>query len=69
LTKGAGNKDDYQKVQNAWEKLAMEYLEKGLGKEAALYAAKGAKLTAIQHLTDTSDYANASGGSMALFSF
>jgi hypothetical protein len=62
-----------EKVYNAgkegWEKLAREYLGKRMGEEAALYQSKGGTISTVEHLADTSEFANTSGGAMAIFSF
>jgi len=59
----------YAAGKEGWERLAREFIEKGQGEEAALYVSKGGKLTAVEHLVDASDFANTSGGAMAVFSF
>jgi hypothetical protein len=59
----------YNVGKDGWEMLAREYIEKGNGGEAMLYVSKGGKLVAVEHLSDTSEFANTSGGAMALFSF
>jgi hypothetical protein len=59
----------YAVGKEGWEKVAREYIEKGNGGEAMLYVSKGGKLVAVEHLADTSEFANTSGGAMAVFSF
>jgi hypothetical protein len=59
----------YNVGKEGWEKLAREYIEKGNGEAAMLYVSKGGKLVTVEHLTDTSEFANTSGGAMAVFSF
>jgi hypothetical protein len=59
----------YNVGKEVWEKVAREYIEKGNGGEAMLYVSKGGKLVAVEHLVDTSEFANTSGGAMAVFSF
>jgi hypothetical protein len=59
----------YTVGKEGWEKVAREYVEKGNGGEAMLYVSKGGKLVAVEHLADTSEFANTSGGTMAVFSF
>lgn len=63
------DKDYYMEVKDVWELLAKEFIQQKLSPEAALYQSKRATLEAIEHGTDTSDFANTSGGSMALFRF
>jgi hypothetical protein len=58
----------YNVGKEGWEKLAREYIEKGNGAEAMLYVSKGGKLVAFER-SDTSEFANTSGGAMAVFSF
>jgi hypothetical protein len=59
----------YNVGKELWEKLAREYIEKGNGGEAMLYVSKGGKLVSVEHLEDNSEFANTSGGAMAVFSF
>jgi hypothetical protein len=67
----AGELDEkvYNVGKEGWEKLAREYIEKGNGGEAMMYVSKGGKLVAVEHLADTSEFSNTSGGAMAVFSF
>jgi hypothetical protein len=53
----------------AWEQLAREYVEQKLSSEAVLYQTYGAVLESIALDADTSDFANTSGGSMAILRF
>ena len=53
--------------ETAWEVLARDFLQQGLGEEAALYQSKGGILSEIIHQADDSEYAISSGRSMALF--
>ena len=72
ISKGSGANIDvdlYKRGKDGWEQLATEYLAQKLGKEAALYKSKGGILQSIEHLKDTSEYANTCGGAMALFKF
>lgn len=64
---GAGT---YRDGQFGWEELAREFLDRGLGEEAALYQSKGGELVAIEHLADHSEaYLKSAGGCMARFFF
>eukprot|EP00565_Helicotheca_tamesis_P005814 CAMPEP_0185730890 /NCGR_PEP_ID=MMETSP1171-20130828/11299_1 /TAXON_ID=374046 /ORGANISM="Helicotheca tamensis, Strain CCMP826" /LENGTH=172 /DNA_ID=CAMNT_0028400037 /DNA_START=183 /DNA_END=701 /DNA_ORIENTATION=- len=71
IEKHAMIKDDY--VYNAGKKgielLAEEFIQKGLGDEASLYQSKGGQFFSIDHRGDTSEYADASFGAMAVFKF
>eukprot|EP00545_Synedropsis_sp_CCMP1620_P008088 CAMPEP_0119010862 /NCGR_PEP_ID=MMETSP1176-20130426/5303_1 /TAXON_ID=265551 /ORGANISM="Synedropsis recta cf, Strain CCMP1620" /LENGTH=210 /DNA_ID=CAMNT_0006963603 /DNA_START=37 /DNA_END=669 /DNA_ORIENTATION=+ len=62
-----GNLDSYN--EKMWEQLALEYVNQGLGDEANLYLEKDATLIRIEHQADTSEFANTSGGTMAIFEF
>ena len=69
IAKGDLTDSVYQEGKERWEILAREYVDKNLGAEAALYQSKGGKLVTVEHQADTSEFANTSGGAMALFSF
>ena len=53
---------------DVWEKLAVEFVNKGLGDESNLYREKGAFSHIIKD-ADESEFANTCGGSMAVFKF
>ena len=60
----------YRDGKEAWQELAKEFVERGLGDEANLYKQHGGRLVAIDHLADTSpDYLKSAGGAMARFFF
>ena len=60
----------YRDGKEAWQELAKEFVERGLGDEANLYKRHGGRLVAIDHLADTSpDYLKSAGGAMARFFF
>lgn len=64
------DRDRYEtQGQTAWERLIVEFLQKGLGDEAALYQSKGAKFLLVEHFADTSDYGDLSGYAMARLAF
>lgn len=53
----------------AWEPLALDFAQSGLAEEANLYLAKeAAKLIRIEHQADETEFANTSGGAMAIIS-
>ena len=52
-----------------WQSLSMEYAMSGMAGEANLYAEKNGELISIAHQADTSEFANSSGGAMAIFRF
>lgn len=54
---------------DAWESMTREFLNQDKSSESLLYQSKGAKLEAIEHLSDTSDFANTCGGAMAVWRF
>lgn len=59
--------DNYDDI--LWQPLAMEYAASGMAGEANLYAEKNGILIRIAHQADTSEFANTSGGAMAIFNF
>jgi hypothetical protein len=60
----------YRDGQEAWKKLAKEYIELGLAEEANLYQNYSGRLVTIEHLADTSPtYLKTAGGAMARFFF
>jgi hypothetical protein len=60
----------FRDAREAWQALAKEYVELGLGDEANLYRRHGGRLVAIEHLADTSpEYLKSAGGAMARFFF
>jgi hypothetical protein len=54
--------------EKGWETVAMEFVNLGLGSESNLYMKQG-KLDRIEHKADGSEFANTSGGAMAIFKF
>lgn len=68
IINGDTSADVYDRGKSVWEILAREYVSQGLGKEAVLYQSKGGVLHQIEHLVDNTEYANTSGGAMAIFS-
>ena len=52
-----------------WQELAMEYAASGIAGEAKLYAENNGTLISIAHKADVSEFANTSGGAMAIFRF
>ena len=62
-----GKLDNYD--DNLWEPLAVEYAKSGHADEANLYADKNGTLIRILHQADTTEFANTSGGAMAIFHF
>lgn len=62
-----GKLDSYN--EQMWEKLALEYVDQGLGDEANLYLGNSATLIRIEHQADTTEFADTSGGAMAVFKF
>lgn len=60
----------YRDGQEAWKRLAKEYIELGLADEANLYQQHRGKLVVIEHMADTSPtYLQTAGGAMARFFF
>lgn len=51
-----------------WERLAVEFANRGFSDESNLYRERGA-LERIEHQADTSEYANTCSGTMAVFRF
>lgn len=62
-----GNLENYD--DKLWEQLAMDYVNLGEAEEANLYTEKNATLIRIEHQADTTEFANTSGGAMAIFRF
>jgi hypothetical protein len=62
-----GKLDNYD--DKLWEPLAVEYAKSGLADEANLYADKNGTLIQILHQADTTEFANTSGGAIAIFHF
>ena len=67
--KALGGGEAYDAARGGWESLAAEFVGLGLGDEAALYGSRGGVLERIEHLADDGDFADASGGAMAIFKF
>ena len=70
----AGDRNSQRQLQQSetydeewWQLLAMEYVKAGLSDESKLYESFGGTLRQILNDCDTSDFANTSGGAMAIF--
>jgi hypothetical protein len=55
--------------EKGWEMVAVEFVNKGLGSESNLYMERQGKLDRIEHMADVSEFADTSGGAMAVFKF
>jgi hypothetical protein len=62
-----GKLDNYD--DKLWEPLALEFAKSGLAGEANLYADKNGTLIRILHHADTTEFANTSGGAIAIYQF
>jgi hypothetical protein len=69
IARGDAGVDTYDLGRESWEKLVAEFIEHDQEGEAALYRSKGGKLLTVEHMSDQSEYADTSAGSMALFTF
>jgi hypothetical protein len=69
IARGDATADAYNGGRESWERLVREFVEKGVGEEAALYRSRGGRLVSVEHHSDQSEYADSSAGTMALFEF
>mmetsp|Transcript_21193 Transcript_21193/g.42779 ORF Transcript_21193/g.42779 Transcript_21193/m.42779 type:complete len:222 (-) Transcript_21193:138-803(-) len=69
IAKGKCHEDAYNMGRDGWERLARDFLSRGLGEEAMLYDSKGGRLERIEHLADDGEFKGTSGGTVAIFSF
>jgi hypothetical protein len=69
IARGLAGAEAYDLGRESWEMLVAEFIEQDLEGETALYRSKGGKLLTVEHLSDKSEYADTSAGSMALFTF
>jgi hypothetical protein len=68
IAKNESSPSDTTSDKEIWEKLAMQFVNKGLSDESNLYRERGT-LSRIEHQADTSEFANTCGGAMAVFRF
>ena len=63
----SGDMGCYDEGKEKWETFARQFVDEGVGEEAALYQSRGGELARIEHRADCSEFANTCGEAMAIF--